>query len=220
MIHKLIIDPNQSVEQVTRQARSLAITGGFEIELKPELNEQELKTIISLWTPEVKKFKKRDSELLSSNAFRILDLAAHSKVISSLQRTQVINLLALTGSTVMVVDDEPVMRDVVNIILEENGVLPLVVGSAEDALLQIAQAPYPIDLFFIDFSMPRINGFELYVKICELISQPKVVFSSGLKPTPPISDLIKDGKAIFIAKPFDDQTFLTALRSLNFVQKV
>ncbi len=206
-------------EETAKLSRRHAMTGGYEIALKEDLKSDDLVKIFDIWSSELKNYTKRDSELFSSNVWRILKLIEGSNSSPSSLRAQIQYTLALTGATIFVVDDEPIMREVTQILIEEYGGKTLVASSGEEALSKLKTCTEIIDCFFIDFSMPRMNGYELYQKLLPLVPDLKVVFSSGLKATDEVSDLTRSGKATFIPKPFDDQTLLAAFRALIAIPK-
>ena len=67
-----------------------------------------------------------------------------------------------TGS-ILVVDDQPTLRDNVKQMLEEAGYQALTACDGVEAL-DVLQAQ-PIDLILADIAMPRMNGYELYERV-------------------------------------------------------
>jgi two-component system phosphate regulon response regulator PhoB len=60
---------------------------------------------------------------------------------------------------VLIVDDDPDIRDVVSAMLEAVGLSVSAVGSAEDALDRVAQETF--DLLLLDWNLPRMSGLDL-----------------------------------------------------------
>jgi CheY-like chemotaxis protein len=65
--------------------------------------------------------------------------------------------------TLMVVDDEPSVREVLARVLEEEGYRVLTAASGPEAL-QIAAAN-PIDLVLLDLNMPQQNGWDTFERL-------------------------------------------------------
>ncbi len=64
-----------------------------------------------------------------------------------------------SGSRVLIVDDDPDIRDVVSAMLEAVGLSVVAVESAEAALERIHTAPF--DLLVLDWNLPKMTGLEL-----------------------------------------------------------
>ncbi len=72
------------------------------------------------------------------------------------------------------VDDEPDIIHVVEMVLEDNGFL---VDSYTDPTLALSNfKPGLYDLLLLDIRMPKMNGFELYQKMKEIDSNVKICF--------------------------------------------
>jgi PAS domain S-box-containing protein len=67
----------------------------------------------------------------------------------------------LSGRTVLVVDDDPVVVDTLAAMLERAGAEPGPCLSAEDALAAVREDPYAWDLVITDYDMPGMNGAAL-----------------------------------------------------------
>ena len=64
------------------------------------------------------------------------------------------------GKTVLVVDDSPVVRDLIADALRAHGMRVIEAGDGEEALSLLATHP-SIDLVVTDFEMPRLDGIGL-----------------------------------------------------------
>ena len=80
--------------------------------------------------------------------------------------------------TILVVDDDPDVRDYAVTVLEEFGYRVLAAGSGEDALSMLRQH-CSVDLLFTDVVMPRLDGFELAERALATTPALKVLFTSG-----------------------------------------
>jgi CheY-like chemotaxis protein len=69
-----------------------------------------------------------------------------------------------TGPVVLVVDDEPSIRDLFARVLTLGGLFPIVAESAEAALRLIEQGPVP-DAILLDLKMPGLGGLGFLLQL-------------------------------------------------------
>ena len=86
---------------------------------------------------------------------------------------------AARGETVLLVDDEALVREPVRRVLEAHGYAVLAAASADDALALVAAHPGQIDLLLTDVSMPGGSGPQLSTAIARACPDVKVLFTSG-----------------------------------------
>lgn len=97
------------------------------------------------------------------------------------------------AATVLVVDDQDVVRDVIKLTLEGAGYRVLEAGSPH-AAIEIAHDEPRIDLLVTDVVMPEMDAFELAQRIAFAIPGVRVLYTSGY------TDATAEGH--FIQKPF------------------
>ncbi len=104
--------------------------------------------------------------------------------------------------TILVVDDEPAVRERIRRALEPRGYTILSAANVEDAMAIGATHRGPIDLLLTDVIMPDLRGPELAQHIRHRRPEMKVLFVSGLL-GPEATELssLRPGDA-FLAKPF------------------
>jgi len=82
--------------------------------------------------------------------------------------------------TILLVDDEPMLREIGETILTGLGFHVLVAENGKDALRQIAERPnLHIDLLLTDVVMPEMDGAELATEFQRISPGSKVLFCSG-----------------------------------------
>ena len=101
---------------------------------------------------------------------------------------------------ILVVDDEPLICDILCRFLDKNSSV-MAVGSAEEALEEIRTQHY--DLCFLDVILPGMNGVEAMKIIKELSPSTKVAIMSGGYLCEDMKRQIAEGALEFIEKPFD-----------------
>jgi signal transduction histidine kinase/CheY-like chemotaxis protein/HAMP domain-containing protein len=107
------------------------------------------------------------------------------------------------SETILIVEDEPVLRSMARDILEECGYRILEASSGREALDVWNQRANEIDLLLTDMVMPDgISGVDLVDKL--LASQPrlKVVFTSGYTANEVNQKMLARTRASFLAKPY------------------
>ena len=83
------------------------------------------------------------------------------------------------NETLLVVDDDPDVRDLTAEILRERGYRILEAGSGEEAVRLAADYPRPIHLLLTDVLMPRMDGPTLAQRLLERRPGLKVLYMTG-----------------------------------------
>lgn len=119
---------------------------------------------------------------------------------------------AETRRTVLVVDDEEIMRNALKRVLDNEGFNVMV---AEDgfALSKVLETT-TLDLILLDVNLPWVDGFELchLVKSHEALNGVPVIMVSGRKSTEDIQKGMNMGATDFISKPFDVDHLLNSVQ--------
>lgn len=115
---------------------------------------------------------------------------------------------------ILVVDDEPAIRDTLSFMLEMEGFQVALAGDGEEALVRVAQDPPHVVL--LDVMMPKVDGY----RVCEVIkTNPrtagvKVVILTAMGQAADRTKALAAGADAYVAKPFDEDTLLALLRQL------
>jgi two-component system, cell cycle sensor histidine kinase and response regulator CckA len=117
---------------------------------------------------------------------------------------------ALTSGSIMVVDDEDIIRDMLCRILDSLGYSVIAFAGGKDALAHLKSNPDAVDLVILDMLMPTMSGIEVYNEIMEINSEAKILICSGYTASQHDELLDMEGICGFIEKPFtiDDLTKL------------
>ena len=108
-----------------------------------------------------------------------------------------------SGETILVVEDETLVRDLVVRLLERLGYICLEARDGKEALDLLASRLDRVDLVLTDIVMPRMNGRELADELARRWPALPILFMSGYTDGEMIQrDLLAPG-APFIQKPFD-----------------
>jgi two-component system, cell cycle sensor histidine kinase and response regulator CckA len=96
-------------------------------------------------------------------------------------------------ATVLVVDDQEIVRDVIRLALERAGYTVIEAASPSRAL-ELARADAHIDLLVTDVVMPEMDAFELVDRMTSRLPGLRILYTSGY------TDATAEGP--FIHKPF------------------
>jgi len=103
--------------------------------------------------------------------------------------------------TIMIVDDEQLMRDVVVEMLKDRADKIIPAESGQEALDLLAQ-PEQVDIVITDMRMPGISGYQLLEKIKAKNPSIPVVIMTGYDEAFGPEKVIRTGAEEYITKPF------------------
>jgi CheY-like chemotaxis protein len=121
----------------------------------------------------------------------------------------------LTGSgTVLVIDDEPTMREVCTDLLRTLGYTVLSAADGEEGLRVYREAKGEIGVVILDMIMPGLGGEQVFQELLRISPDTRVVLCSGYSQNgyAGIRRLIAEGAAGFVQKPFTLQAIGAAIK--------
>ena len=116
--------------------------------------------------------------------------------------------------TILVVEDEEMLRELVCASLKRNGYLVLEAQHGQDALALCERHQGPIHLLATDVVMPTLSGRELVERVAPMHPEMKVLFMSGYTEDVIIRHGVLDETMHFIEKPFTDNILLRKVRQV------
>jgi two-component system, sensor histidine kinase and response regulator len=115
----------------------------------------------------------------------------------------------MTDATVLVVEDEPAIRTMLQAVLEDEGLRVITAGDGIEALRVVESTPPAVVV--TDLMMPRLDGWELIERLRTARVPVRGIIALSAAATtsqrPPSADL-------FIAKPFDIEQVIAAVFAL------
>jgi|GEM_PF-1376276 len=127
-----------------------------------------------------------------------------SKDISAeIQHEDEIRTLAEGSGTILIIDDEELIRDLTGSILIECGYSIITAENGFKGVDIYRDQRDEIDLIILDMSMPGISGKETFIQLKQINPEQKILMSSGFTKDDRIQDLLNMGLEDFIQKPFD-----------------
>jgi two-component system, cell cycle sensor histidine kinase and response regulator CckA len=107
------------------------------------------------------------------------------------------------GETVLLVEDEAIVRDVAAAILRESGYRVLEASEGSEAIALVDEhGARGIQLLLTDLIMPRMSGAELARQLRRKLPSIQVLYTSGYSDAALAKVLARDPGAMFIQKPF------------------
>jgi PAS domain S-box-containing protein len=116
--------------------------------------------------------------------------------------------------TILLVEDQEGIRDLVREFLQKNGYSVLHAADGNEALEIADEYKHPIHLLLTDVVMPNVGGRELARRLSEPRRQMKVLFMSGYPDHATWSCELVDDTAAVLQKPFTLDTLARKLRNL------
>jgi two-component system phosphate regulon response regulator PhoB len=130
------------------------------------------------------------------------DPHASDEAVEATQRANRASRPTLTQSRVLVVDDDPDIRDVVSAMLEAVGLLVVTLESGEEALARLDEEPF--DLLVLDWNLPEMSGLELCRTLRQnpaLVELP-VLFLTANASSQDMVEAFAGGADDYVVKPF------------------
>jgi signal transduction histidine kinase/CheY-like chemotaxis protein len=153
------------------------------------------------------------SEVGKGSTFNVFFPASSAPVAAPPPRTTVTAPVQGGHETILVVEDETVLRDMAHLILQECGYQVLEAGSGAEALDVWEKNPGRIDLVLSDMVMPGgMSGRELAGKLMSSHPRLKIVFTSGYNVEETNTDFFRRGGGAFLQKPYTRADLAKAVR--------
>ncbi|HDQ40090.1 MAG TPA: PAS domain S-box protein [Desulfonatronum sp.] len=117
------------------------------------------------------------------------------------------------SGTILVVDDEEVIRDVTREALEGSGYAVIGAASGEEALVVYAGKGQTVDMVILDLNMPGMGGRRCLEQLLEINPEIRVLIVSGYSSAGQARE-ISHGAAGFLGKPYQLAELLSKVRGV------
>ena len=119
-----------------------------------------------------------------------------------------------TGQVVLIVEDEPALREVARRILGRNGYHVLAAASGPAAIDLVTRHPGRIDLLLTDVIMPQMMGEEVAQQICARQPGVRVLYMSGYTQGLLSAQGVLEPGVNLIEKPFSEPSLLAKINNI------
>lgn len=152
------------------------------------------------------------SEVGKGTCFKVYLPAAESSIATrEVEQSRVVP--SGKGETILVVDDEAAVREIVKVTLENNGYKVLTAGDGAEAVAVFARKK-DIKAVVVDAMMPYMDGPATVRALQKLNPQTRFVAISGLMENDKVAQMSELSKVAFLAKPFTTEQILRTLDDL------
>jgi PAS domain S-box-containing protein len=104
---------------------------------------------------------------------------------------------------ILVVDDEKDVAEAAKAVLEFLGYRVTVLLSGNEAVAYCREPGEPVDLILLDMIMPDMSGAECFAQLQSIQPAVKVILCTGYDRNHAVQELLDQGVAAFIQKPYD-----------------
>jgi two-component system cell cycle sensor histidine kinase/response regulator CckA len=118
------------------------------------------------------------------------------------------------SETILLVDDEEILRDIGKDILEKFGYTVILAADGESALELYRENPEGISLVILDIVMPGMGGKRCLEEILKVNPRAKVVIASGYSINGRAKEVLDGGARSFIRKPYELKQMLGEVRKV------
>jgi CheY-like chemotaxis protein len=115
------------------------------------------------------------------------------------------------SGTILLVDDDEVIRDTSSEMLSEMGYRVFVAADGEEGVELYRTRYREIDFVILDMIMPKLNGRDAFIEMRRINPQIKAVISSGYSLGLDADALTREGIKGFIQKPFKAESLWKAV---------
>ena len=134
--------------------------------------------------------------------------------VEAIQEYQTLDTPDLDDSRIMVVDDEPMIRETLKLFLQNLGMSKVQTADCgETALKELEISDY--DYVFIDLMMPGIDGIETLRQIRRKHQLTSVILMTGYPSMDIVIDAMHNGASDFLVKPFRFQDIKIILEKIQ-----
>jgi PAS domain S-box-containing protein len=152
------------------------------------------------------------SELGKGTCFKIYLPAAEPSAAAAESPVTSASTPALDHATILLVEDEPTLRNVIIDFLASAGHTVIAAESHEEAMERAAESGSAIDLLLTDVILKGRNGKQLAESLKAKGFHFKVIYMSGYTPDAIVHHGVLEEGTIFLQKPFSRATLLAKIQ--------
>ncbi|MCX6121581.1 MAG: response regulator [Ignavibacteriales bacterium] len=114
--------------------------------------------------------------------------------------------------TVLIVEDEENLRDLLKMMLEDNGMKVLEAVDGVEAVEIFTAHKDEIGVVLSDIGLPRLGGWDAFLKMKKINPKLKGILASGFFNLDVRTEIIKSGAMDFIQKPYNAVIIIKMVR--------
>lgn len=117
------------------------------------------------------------------------------------------------GELIMVIDDEQIVLDLASAVLEGEGYRVIASTDGFKAISVYTKLKNEISLVILDYTMPVMDGSEVFDELRQIDANASIVLSSGFAEQDKVRSMLARGLRGFLPKPYTKQKLLSQVRS-------
>lgn len=114
---------------------------------------------------------------------------------------------------ILIADDEKLVRNISEFMLKKSGAEVMTACDGEEAIKMYKENKDKVDLVILDMVMPNKNGKDTFYELKKINPDLKVIICSGFSMNVEVSELLADGAACFVQKPFTKDDLMGAIKT-------
>jgi CheY-like chemotaxis protein len=118
------------------------------------------------------------------------------------------------GEVIMIVDDDPLVKTLVERVLTSEGYRVITASDGFEAIDIYKKFQSVVELVILDFKMPGMDGVALFNELQALNPRVPAALTSGFLDDEQLDSMLAKGLRGFIPKPLTQQKLLQKVRSL------
>ena len=130
------------------------------------------------------------------------------------ERTSSVNLTSNRPRTVLIVEDEQLMLRILNHVLSEHGFQVFAAADGEAAIEIYRSHKREIDIVFLDIGIPKVPGWNVFLKMKEENPGVRAVIGSGYLDDESKNKMTRAGIVGFVDKPYILDKLVETLKRL------
>lgn len=125
------------------------------------------------------------------------------------------NIFKGSNQTVLLVDDEELIREATISLLEDLGFQVKTCIDGQEALDLYRDCHEDIDLVILDMVMPRMSGKETFKELRRVNPSVPIIIISGFSQNESINEMVETEKCVFVQKPFQANEIVDAIKQVQ-----
>ena len=116
--------------------------------------------------------------------------------------------------TVLIVEDEDILRMLLQTMLEEHGFTVIAATDGEEAIEMFKQHKDEVGVILSDLGLPKLGGWDAFLKMKEIQPDLQGILASGYFEESVKEEIIKSGANNFIQKPYNPPEIVAMLQDI------
>jgi two-component system cell cycle sensor histidine kinase/response regulator CckA len=118
------------------------------------------------------------------------------------------------SETILLVEDEEALRELVRTLLEEKGYHVITAADGEEAITIYARSFHQIHLLLSDIGLPKVNGWDAFLRMRQINPAARAILASGYVDNKMKETMAAAGMTDIIQKPYAPNEIFEKVRSV------